>query len=63
MNGSRILIVEHDPAMVVLFEDILADAGYQTDVWPRCTGAMEHVRQAQPQEVLLSLWLEQRGDG
>lgn len=63
MNRPRILIIENDPAMVILFEDILTDAGYHTDVWPRCAGAVAHIRHAQPQGVLLSLWLEQRGDG
>ncbi len=63
MTGPCILIIENDPAMVVLFEDILTEAGYQTDVWPRCAGAVAHIRQSQPQVVLLGLWLEQRGDG
>ncbi len=63
MTGPCILIIENDPAMVVLFEDILTEAGYQTDVWPRCAGAAAHIRQSQPQVVLLGLWLEQRGDG
>ena len=63
MNGPRILIIEDDPDVVLLLEDILMEGGYHTDIWTRCTGAVEHIRQTQPQVVLLDLWLEQRGDG
>ena len=63
MHGPRVLIIERDPMMVMVFEDIHADAGYQTDVWPQCAGAVTHIRQAPPAVVLISLWLEQRGDG
>jgi DNA-binding response OmpR family regulator len=63
MPRPHVLLVEDDPALVLLMEDLLTDAGYQVSNWPRFAGAAAYIQQTQPDLVVLDLWLEEPGDG
>ena len=63
MTRPHVLLVEDDPALVLLIDDLLTDAGYHTSVWPHFAGAATHIQQAHPDLVVLDLWLEEPGDG
>ena len=58
-----ITIVEHDPMLSLLLLEVLSDAGYATELWTECGGAIEFIRRTQPDLVILDLWLRHRGDG
>ena len=58
-----ILVVEDDPTLCLFIEELLADEGYATRVWPSAKGAVDYIRQEVPDLVILDLWLEQRGAG
>ena len=63
MHIPTVAIIEDDPAMQALLQDALADEGYTTISWYRGEGAHELIHQAQPDLVILDLWLEHRDAG
>jgi CheY-like chemotaxis protein len=58
-----ITVVEYDPMLSMLLLEVLAEQGYQTELWTERAGAFEFVRRTQPDLVILDVWLQQRGDG
>jgi CheY-like chemotaxis protein len=62
-NTPLITVVEHDPMLGMLFHEVLMLEGYAAELWTESAGAVEHIRQRQPDLVILDLWLHQRGDG
>lgn len=60
--AHRILIVDDEPALQHLVGEILTQAGYETDAALSCTQALERVRTAAPDAVLLDVMLPD-GDG
>src|SRR5918997_7093446 len=63
MNRKRsITVVEHDPMLGMLLQEVLSDEGYVTELWIECEGALECIRRTQPDLVILDLWLRRRGD-
>ena len=64
MNRKRsITVVEHDPMLGMLLQEVLSDEGYATELWIECEGALECIRRTHPDLVILDLWLRRRGDG
>ena len=63
MTQPLIMVIEADPAIGLLLEELLTDVGYSVHVWPTAEGAVECTQQAQPDGIILDLWLRQRGDG
>ncbi len=65
MMAPMIALLDNDPSFLSLMHDVLTDEGYRTLRW--CAGGCEDthalLRCAQPQLVILDLWLEQRDDG
>lgn len=60
--AHRILIVDDEPALQHLVGEILTQAGYETDAALSCAQALERVRTAAPDAVLLDAMLPD-GDG
>lgn len=60
--AHRILIVDDEPALQHLVGEILTQAGYETDAALSCAQALERVRMAAPDAVLLDVMLPD-GDG
>ena len=58
----RILIVDDEPALQQLVGEILSGAGYETDSALSCAQALERLRVAPPDAVLLDVMLPD-GDG
>jgi DNA-binding response OmpR family regulator len=58
MPVPRIAIVEDDPVVAQLLVELLTAEGYRTLIWPRGTDAHRQIRAAQPDLVILDLWLE-----
>ena len=58
----RILIVDDEPALQQLVGEILSGAGYETDSALCCAEALERLRAAPPDAVLLDVMLPD-GDG
>ena len=58
----RILIVDDEPALQQLVGEILSGAGYETDSALSCAQALERLRAAPPDAVLLDVMLPD-GDG
>jgi DNA-binding response OmpR family regulator len=58
-----IAIIEDDPAMQDLLGEVLPAEGYKTIRWERGDGAYEVIRAAQPDLVILDLWLEHPSAG
>jgi len=58
MHRPVIAIIEDDPALQALLQDALSDEGYTTISWRGSAGAHEVLRQAQPDLIILDLWLE-----
>ncbi len=63
MAAPYVVVVEDDPAIGMLIEDLLADAGYTTQVVPDGPTAVQCIQTQQPDLVILDLWLQQPGDG
>lgn len=63
MTTPLIAVVEDDVEIHELLADVLTKAGYRTLFWDRGAGTYEASRQAQPQLIILDLWLEHRGMG
>lgn len=60
--SHRILIVDDEPALQHLVGEILTQAGYETDAALSCAQALDRVRTAAPDAVLLDVMLPD-GDG
>ena len=58
----RILIVDDEPTLQRMVQEILIQAGYETDAALSCTQALERFRAAAPDAVLLDVTLPD-GDG
>ena len=58
-----IVLVEAYPPMQMLLDELLTREGYSVRIWPHGRSAVEYVRRAQPDLVMLDLWLQERGDG
>ena len=58
----RILIVDDEPALQSMVQEILNQAGYETETALSCTQALEQFRTAVPDAVLLDVMLPD-GDG
>ena len=58
----RILIVDDEPALQRMVQEILTQAGYRTDAALSCAQALEQFRSAAPNAVLLDVMLPD-GDG
>ena len=58
----RILIVDDEPALQSMVQEILIQAGYETDAALSCAQALERFRAAAPDAVLLDVMLPD-GDG
>lgn len=58
--AHRILIVDDEPALQHLVGEILTQAGYETDAALSCAQALERVRTAAPDAVLLDVMLPDR---
>jgi two-component system, NtrC family, nitrogen regulation response regulator NtrX len=58
MARPVIAVIEDDPATAEMLEDVLADAGYETLTWPQGRDAHLVIRRAQPDLVVLDMWLE-----
>lgn len=58
-----IAVVDDDRDLRAVLDDLLVEAGYRTLLWDQGKGAHELIRQAQPDLVILDLWLEHPGAG
>ena len=57
MNPQNILIVDDEPDIRNLVQDILVDEGYQVRVAENTTDARQHASKLQPDLVLLDIWM------
>jgi DNA-binding response OmpR family regulator len=58
LAAPRIVVVEDDTDMLELLTLAFTDAGYTVVPWTQGAGAYEFIRNAQPDLVILDLWLE-----
>ncbi len=63
MHKPLIVVVDDDPALQQVVQDLLEDEGYEVLLWASGTGAHELIRDAQPALVILDLWLEHPSAG
>lgn len=65
MTAPTIALLDNDPSFLSLMHDVLTDEGYRTLRWCTESSADAHVllRRAQPQLIVLDLWLTRRDDG
>jgi two-component system nitrogen regulation response regulator NtrX len=63
MYRPLIAVVDDDPALRQVVQDLLEDEGYATLLRAQGTGAYELIREAQPALVILDLWLEHPNAG
>ena len=57
MNQQNILIVDDEPDIRNLVQEILVDEGYQVRVAENTADARQHARKLQPDLVLLDIWM------
>ena len=60
---SRIAVVEHDPELLTLFQEMLALEGWDVLICSDAESAFELVKQRRPDLVILDTWLETRASG
>lgn len=61
---KHVLVVEDDPLLGMATEDTLRDAGVaKVDICPTTEGAMEILRTAKPDAIILDVHLSDRSDG
>ena len=63
MYKPLIVVVDDDPALQQVVQDLLEDEGYEILLWSQGAGAHELIREAQPALVILDLWLEHPSAG
>ena len=63
MADPLIGIADHDPVLVRLIDQVLADAGYRTVQLPEGSRAYEEITKTQPSLIVLDTWLENREAG
>jgi DNA-binding response OmpR family regulator len=63
MQDSTILVIEDDPAIAVLIEEILRDEGYGATHLCDGAAAPATIRALRPDLVIIDLWLHERGAG
>lgn len=63
MRVPVIAIVEYDPAMRLLIDEMVSELGYETRLWLGDQQPWEFIQAVQPDLMLLDLWLHRRGDG
>ncbi len=63
MTRPLIMVIEADPAIGLLLDELLTDEGYTVHVCPTAEEAVEWIEQEQPDGIIVDLWLRQRGDG
>lgn len=59
MTGERILVVDDEPDIRRLVQEILEDEGYQVDTAQDAKGARAALQKHRPQLVLLDIWMPQ----
>lgn len=61
---NHVLVIEDDPVLVMAIEDSLRDAGVaRVDFSPTTDGALEAMKRAQPDAIVLDVHLADRADG
>lgn len=63
MRVPVIAVVEYDPAMRLLIDEMLSELGYEARLWLGDGQPWEFIQHVQPDLILLDLWLQRRGDG
>ncbi len=63
MTRSLIALVEDDPHIVNLLDDLFGEEGYRTITFLEGIGAYAALAHAQPDLVLLDLWMERQNTG
>lgn len=63
MWKPSIAMVEADPAMGVLMDELLTGEGYAVRLWPTSGDAFDFIQREPTDLVILDLSLNQRGDG
>ena len=65
MTAPMIALLDNDLSFLSVMRDVLIEEGYRTLLWHPQEGSDAHalLRRAQPQLVILDLWLERRDDG
>lgn len=62
MKDPLIAVVETNPSMSLLLDELLVKAGYEICLWPSQTGSVAFIRERQPDLVVLDLWVQQTSD-
>jgi DNA-binding response OmpR family regulator len=62
-TAPLITVLDHDPAMLRLMEQVLTQAGYRTLLLPDGSDAYYKIKEQRPDLVVLDTWLETRGAG
>lgn len=64
LSLKRVLVVEDDPVLGMATEDTLREAGVEhVDICPTTDGALEILRTARPDAIILDVHLSDRSDG
>ena len=63
MTYPRIAVIEANPVMSLLLDELLIREGYQVCLWPCQEGAVAFIRDQQPDLIILDLWLQRGDDG
>lgn len=58
-----IVVIDDDPVLLRLLEEIMAEEGYRVLLWSSSSGAFEYIRDHQPALVILDLRLERPDSG
>jgi CheY-like chemotaxis protein len=58
-----ILVIEDDPEVQAMLQEVLADEGYRTLLLSESASAVELIQATQPDLVVLDLWLERADAG
>ena len=63
MSYPLIAVVETNPVMSLLLDELLLTEGYQVCLWPSQEGVVAFMRDRQPDLIILDLWLQRGNDG
>ncbi|MDP9313078.1 MAG: response regulator [Chloroflexota bacterium] len=63
MGVPMIAVIEVNPMLRLLMDEILTEATYETQLWLNDEPPLNFIQRHQPDLVILELWLGSRGEG
>jgi CheY-like chemotaxis protein len=63
VGAPRVLVINDNPEFLEMIEDLLEDEGYAVSVFAKSQGAIERVREARPDVVVLDVMFGHSAEG